>query len=206
MIAYVRGILTDKEADSIVVEAGQVGYGIHVPMSVLEALPPVGEEVKIYTHMAVKEDDMSLYGFLSREELAMFRMLIGVNKIGPKGAMGILSALTLSDLRMALFTGDVKRIAKAPGIGARTAQRLVLELKDRISADDVLTPPSGSGEVLSAQDVPDVTGTAKEAVEALTALGYSAFEAAKAVKKVEITGEMSTEDVLKASLKYLAFL
>ena len=136
----------------------------------------------------------------------MFRMLIGVNKIGPKGAMGILSALTLSDLRMALFTGDVKRIAKAPGIGARTAQRLVLELKDRISADDVLMQPSGSETAAAAQTVPDVTGTAKEAVEALTALGYSAFEAAKAVKKVEITEEMSTEDVLKASLKYLAFL
>ena len=122
MISYVKGALAEKSGDRIVVEAGPVGLGIYVPLSVLEVLPPLGEEVKIYTYLQVREDDLSLYGFLNRQDLDMFRRLIGVNGIGPKGALGILSALSPDDLRLAILTGDAKAISKAPGVGAKNVQ------------------------------------------------------------------------------------
>lgn len=204
VISYVRGILAEKLGTQIIVEAGQIGFGIHVPMSVLEALPPLGEEVRIYTHMQVKEDDMSLYGFLSRQDLEMFRQLIGVNGIGPKGALGILSALRPDELRMAIVSGDAKAISKAPGVGAKTAQRVILDLKDKIHTEDLLSAVTEErGPMLSESPA---AGAAKEAVEALMALGYSAAEASKAVKSVPLTEEMDAEAILKASLKYLAFL
>ena len=137
MISYVKGILAEKAKDRIVVESGMMGIGIFVPMSVLEVLPPLGEEVKIYTHLQVREDDMSLYGFLSRSDLEMFRQLLGVNGIGPKGALGILSALRPEDLRLAVMTGDAKAISRAPGVGAKTAQRIILDLKDKVQAEDL---------------------------------------------------------------------
>ena len=140
MISYVKGILAEKAKDRIVVESGMMGIGIFVPMSVLEVLPPLGEEVKIYTHLQVREDDMSLYGFLSRSDLEMFRQLLGVNGIGPKGALGILSALRPEDLRLAVMTGDAKAISRSPGVGAKTAQRIILDLKDKVQAEDLLTP------------------------------------------------------------------
>ena len=138
VISYIRGMLAEKAGDMIVVEAGQVGFGIRVPMTVLESLPPLGEEVRIYTHMQVKEDDMSLYGFLNRQDLEMFRQLIGVNGIGPKGALAILSALRPDDLRLAILTGDARAISRAPGIGAKTAQRIILDLKDKVSAEEMI--------------------------------------------------------------------
>ena len=203
MISYVKGILAEKAKDRIVVESGMMGIGIFVPMSVLEVLPPLGEEVKIYTHLQVREDDMSLYGFLSRSDLEMFRQLLGVNGIGPKGALGILSALRPEDLRLAVMTGDAKAISRAPGVGAKTAQRIILDLKDKVQAEDLLTPlldgRAAAGNGLSGNAV-------KEAVEALVALGYTNAEAVKAVKSANVTEEMDSEAVLKASLKYLAFL
>ena len=205
MISYVRGILAEKEKDRIVVEAGQIGFGIFVPISTLELLPPLGTEVRIYTHLQVKEDDMSLYGFLNRQDLEMFRRLIGVNGIGPRGALAILSSLRTEDLRLAILTGDAKAIAKAPGVGARTAQRIILDLKDKVSAEDILSPLAGSaGETVSQTPLPPEAS--REAVEALVALGYSNLEASKAVKSVQATEDMDAEAILKASLKYLAFL
>lgn len=205
MISYVRGVLAEKTKDMIVVEAGQVGMGIHVPLSVLEFLPPLGEEVKIYTYLQVREDDLSLYGFLNRQDLEMFRQLIGVNGIGPKGALGILSSLRPDDLRLAILTGDAKAISRAPGVGAKTAQRIILDLKDKVNAEEMLASlAEGGAEPLS---LPQAGGeAAREAVEALIALGYTNLEASKAVKSVQVTEEMDSEAVLKASLKYLAFL
>lgn len=205
MISYVRGILAEKEKDRIVVEAGQVGFGIFVPLTTLEQLPSLGTEVRVYTHLQVKEDDMSLYGFLNRQDLEMFRRLIGVTGIGPKGALAILSSLRTDELRLAILTGDAKAIAKAPGIGARTAQRIILDLKDKVSAGEVLTSfAEGGGEPSSG--APLSGEASREAVEALVALGYSNLEASKAVKSVQATEDMDAEAVLKASLKYLAFL
>lgn len=206
MISFIRGPLVEKEEDVIVVEAGCVGYNIHVPLSLLEELPPLGNEVRIYTYLQVKEDSMSLYGFGSRQELKLFKQLLGVNGIGPKGALGILSAMRPDDLRLAVISGDAKAIARAPGIGVKTAQRLILDLKDKISAEDMLGMQENRGNTREAAGKGGPKGAAgKEAVDALVALGYSAMEAAGAVRKVEVTEAMTAEDVLKASLKYLAF-
>lgn len=205
VISYIRGMLAEKAGDMIVVEAGQVGFGIRVPMTVLESLPPLGEEVRIYTHMQVKEDDISLYGFLNRQDLEMFRQLIGVNGIGPKGALAILSTLRPDDLRLAILTGDARAISRAPGIGAKTAQRIILDLKDKVSAEEMIASmeaEKGTGAVAA----PLAGEASREAVEALVALGYSNLEASKAVKSVQATEDMDAEAVLKASLKYLAFL
>ena len=203
MISYVKGALAEKSGDRIVVEAGPVGLGIYVPLSVLEVLPPLGEEVKIYTYLQVREDDLSLYGFLNRQDLDMFRRLIGVNGIGPKGALGILSALSPDDLRLAILTGDAKAISKAPGVGAKTAQRIILDLKDNVSAEEMLASVADTEERTS---VPLMQEAGREAATALVALGYSNLEASKAVKNVQITEDMDAEAVLRASLKYLAFL
>lgn len=206
MISYVKGPLIDIWEDMIVVEAGGLGYNIHVPMSVLEALPKAGTQVQIYTSLQVREDAMTLYGFLTRQDLQMFKQLLGVNGIGPKAALGLLSALRSDDLRMAIISGDAKAISRAPGIGPKTAQRVILDLKDKIKMEDIL--PGGMDPGSGAEAVPAASGmegAGKEAVEALVALGYSMTEAGKAVRQVEITETMTVEDVLKASLRYLAF-
>lgn len=205
MISYIRGTLAEKNEDSAVVEAHGVGYQIFVPVPVLSELPPLGESVKIYTYFSVREDGMSLFGFLSRQDLAMFKQLIGINGIGPKSALGILSALRPDVLRMAVASGDAKTISRAPGVGPKTAQRIILDLKDKIRPEDVLA--GGLEESLAVpEEISGVGQAGKEAVEALTALGYSAAEAAGAVKKVKITEEMTAEDILKGALRHLAFL
>lgn len=204
MISYIRGPLAEKSEDSAVVEAGNVGYRIFVPSSVLELLPKLGEEVKLYTHFSVREDGMSLYGFLSKQDLEMFRELIAVNGVGPKSALGLLSVIRPDALRMAVVSGDAKALTKAPGIGAKTAQRIILDLKDKVKAEDILF--AGTDVPSKKTDVSGMEEAGKEAVEALAALGYSAAEAAGAVRKVKITETMTAEDVLKAALKHLAFL
>lgn len=203
MISYIRGPLVEIDEDMIVVEAGAVGYNIRVPLSVLEGLPAVGKEVRIYTYLQVREDAMNLYGFLSRQDLTMFKKLLGVSGIGPKGALGLLSAMRPDALRLAVISGDAKAIAKAPGIGSKTAQRIILDLKDKISVDQFLAPRNGGEE--SRDSAAGLSQAGKEAVEALVALGYSPMEAARAVGKTEITQEMTGEEVLKASLRHLAF-
>ena len=207
MISYIKGPLTAIEEDVIVVEAGGVGMGIHVPLSVLDRLPGIGREVTVYTYFQVREDAMSLYGFLNRQDRDMFRQLIGVNGVGPKAALGILSTMTPDDLRMAIVTGDAKAISRAPGIGPKTAQRLILDLKDTISMEEMLgnraLPCDGGAS--AALGTASMGEAAKEAVQAVVAVGYSIMEANKAVKQVEVTETMTAEDVLKASLRYLSF-
>lgn len=209
MIAFVQGELASKEEDCVVVEAGMVGLEIRVPLSVLEALPAVGERVKLYTYFQVREEGMSLYGFLTQQDKQIFKQLLGVNGVGPKGALAILSALSLDDLRIALVSEDAKAIAKAQGIGLKTARRIILDLKDKISLDQLTESwmaSNGAGDGAAEAGDSGLAGAAKEAVEALVALGYSHIEASKAVKKVELIEGMNAEDVLKASLKFLAFL
>lgn len=209
MISYVKGPLMEVSGDIIVIEAGNVGLEIRVPVSLLDQLPGTGETVKIYTYFQVREDAMSLYGFLHRQDREMFQQLLGVTGIGPKGALGILSAMRPDDLRLAIISGDAKAISRAPGIGIKTAQRVILDLKDKISPDDLFTV-LGDGENPDEAGVSaaaDVRGdAAREAVQALVALGYSNMEAARAVRKAEVTEDMTAEDVLKASLRHLSFL
>lgn len=209
MISYIKGPLVAIEEDVIVVEAGHVGLAVHVPVSLISELPGLGEQVTVYTYFQVREDAMTLYGFLHRQDRDMFKQLIGVNGIGPKGALGILSALRPDDLRLAIVSGDAKALAKAPGIGNKTAQRLILDLRDKISMDDVLGNMAGAGAIsdgLKGADMAGLAEAAKEAVQALVALGYTNMEASRAVKQVGITEGMTSEDVLKASLKHLSFL
>ena len=192
--------------DTIVVESGGIGWNIHVPLSVLDRLPHVGDPIKIYTSFQVKEDSMALYGFFSRQDLKMFNRLLGVNGIGPKAALGILSCLNPDDLRMAIIAEDAKAIARAPGIGPKTAKRVILDLKDKISIDEVLPQEFTQGQTDTVKAAASgVDGAGKEAIEALVALGYSPTEATKAVRQVTITEDMNSEAVLKASLKFLAF-
>ena len=203
MISYIKGILSETSAEGIVVETGNIGYEIRVPLSVLERLPGLGEEDRIYTYLQVREDGLSLFGFLSRGELAMFRQLLGVGGIGPKGALGILSALRPDDLRLAVISGDAKAIAKAPGVGIKTAQRIILDLKDKVSMEDILPAVAFAGDRQPEGGDLSLGAAGKEAMEALTALGYSPMEASRAVRRVEISGDMTAEDVLKQSLKFL---
>ena len=203
MISYIRGILTEASGDGIVVEAGGISYEIRVPLSVLERLPRLGEEVKIHTFLQVREDGVGLFGFLDRGELAMFKQLLGVGGIGPKGALGVLTALKPDDLRLAVISGDAKAIARAPGVGIKTAQRIILDLKDKVSMDDILPAADGSGPDSGGRGDAVLGAAAREAMEALTALGYSAMEASRAVGRVEVTGDMTAEDVLKQSLRFL---
>ena len=202
MISYVKGPLRAIDGDVIVVEAGNLGLAVHVPLSLLEELPALGEEVTVHTCFQVREDAMTLYGFLHRQDREMFRRLIGVNGIGPRGALGILSVMSPDALRGAILSGDAKAIAKAPGIGPKTAQRLILDLKDKITPEELL---SGLGAVQNVETAvtPGLKAAAKEAAEALVALGYTGAEASRAVRQVEINDSMSPEDVLKACLKYL---
>jgi len=204
MISYIKGELAEVMEDRIVVETGNIGYNIRVPLSLLEGIPRIGQEVKIYTYFYVREDAMSLFGFLSRNDLEIFRLLIGVNGVGPKGALGILSALSPDNLRMAIFTEDAKGIAKAPGIGAKTAQRIILDLKDKLKPEDVFTGMfDGAAEENSGHVHNQVM---KETIEALVALGYSGVEASKAVKQADVKENMTVGELLKASLKNLTFL
>ena len=201
MISYIRGTLVDCEEDKVIVDVGGVGYGIYMAGSAMGMLPPAGSEVKLHTYLSVKEDAMKLYGFFSRDDLRVFKLLIGVNGIGPKGGLGVLSVLSPDDLRFAVLSNDVKAICAAPGIGKKTAEKLILELKDKLHLEDVLdhleeAPTSGvssggQGEVQS------------EAVQALVALGYGSTEALRAVKQVEMQADTDVETVLKQALKYM---
>ena len=199
MISYISGIYAGHSTDAVVIECGGIGFCIRVPETVLNRLPAKNSEFKLYTYLHVKEDAMQLYGFISKEEQEMFELLIGVSGIGPKGALGILSALSMDTLRFAIYAQDAKTIAKAPGIGIKTAQKMILELKDKISLADTLGEQSA---MVSAGAVDSKTNANRaEAIEALTALGFSASEAVKAVSGVKDIETLNTEAIIKAALK-----
>lgn len=200
MISYVRGRLSEIEENTIVVETGGIGYGIQVPTSLISALPSMGNEVKIYTYLYVREDAVSLYGFLSKDDLKVFTLLIGVSGIGPKGALAILSVMTPDDLRFAILADDAKSISKAPGVGAKTAQRIIIELKDKLSLEEAFEIKRGKVSDGKAQ----ADGTVRdEAVQALVALGYSQADALRAVSMVNIDTDMTVEQVIKQALSKL---
>lgn len=200
MIGYIRGILEEADEQSVIIDNHGIGYRIFVPSSAFSGALPIGKEVKIYTYLSVKEDAMQLYGFLTRDDLRMFRMLLGVNGIGPKAGLGILSALTADELRFAVLADDAASIAKAPGIGKKTAQKLILELKDKLNLEDAFEQKLANQ---AAKDISaaDAGSQVQEAVQALTALGYPGTEALRAVKKVEGAESMTVEEILKAALK-----
>lgn len=198
MIAFVRGEIAGLEEDNVIIDTGNLGYNVKISSGTANALPGIGQVVKLYTYTLVREDIFQLYGFLTKDDLAIFKKLITVNGIGPKGGLAILSIMSADDLRFAIIAGDAKAISKAPGIGSKTAERVILDLRDKVSLEDtMLMRDSGATGITNVED-----GSAKnEAIEALVALGYSASDALRAVKQVEMTETMDTEAILKAALK-----
>ncbi len=194
MIYSLRGKLIYTDAKTAVVECGGVGYRCTATHVTLAQLPKVGEEVFLYTYMVVREDAMELYGFYDTQELDFFKMIISVSGIGPKTGISILSDFTPDQIALFISSGDAKSLSKANGIGAKTAQRIVLELKDKVSHDVA---------AISSQDLGFVgikpQGNAEEAIEALMSIGFTEAEASKTVANID--PQMSVEDIVKAALK-----
>ena len=200
MIAYVHGIVEDIAEDNVVLDMNGMGINVNISADTASRLPGIGEPAKIYTYTCVREDTFQLYGFLTRCDLDIFKKLITVNGIGPKGGLAILSVMNAEDLRFAIMQGDAKAIAKAPGIGSKTAQRVILDLKDKIELDDSLiqreiTQTAGGNPLIA--DTPQK----QEAVEALVSLGYGQAESIKAVNQIENLENLDSGAILKAALK-----
>lgn len=200
MIAYVHGIVEDITEDNVVVDMNGMGINVNISADTASRLPGIGEPVKIYTYTCVREDSFQLFGFLTRSDLEIFKKLITVNGIGPKGGLSILSAMNAEDLRFAIMQGDAKAIAKAPGIGPKTAQRVILDLKDKIDLDNSLiqreiTQTAGGNPLIA--DTPQK----QEAVEALVSLGYGQAESIKAVNQIENLENLDSGAILKTALK-----
>ena len=226
MIAFVHGMAVDMTESSVVVEAGGIGYEIYMTGADLSEIR-MGEDVKVHTYFSVREDAMKLYGFRTKDDLQMFKLLLGVNGVGPKAALGVLAGITADELRFAILSDDVKTLSKAPGIGKKTAQKLILELKDKMKLEDAFElklvheqerAAVGAGEVSdgrqdafeiklahqqeeAAIDAADLRDSRQEAVEALVALGYSSADALRAVRKVTDVSPDDVEGLLKAALK-----
>ncbi len=200
MIAFVRGTAVDMTENSVIVEAGGIGYEIYMTGTDLSQIH-MGEEVKIHTYFNVREDAMQLYGFRSKDDLQMFKLLLGVNGVGPKAALGVLAGITADELRFAILSDDVKTLSKAPGIGKKTAQKLILELKDKMKLEDAFELKLAHEQERAAVGAGEVSDGRQEAVEALVALGYSSADALRAVRKVTDVPPDDVEGLLKAALK-----
>lgn len=203
MIAYLKGEVVDVSEDTLILEVNQVGYNIKISSQTAHLLVHINNDIKIYTYTYVREDTFCLYGFLTKDDLEIFKKLITVNGIGPKGALAILSTMNADDLRCAIISGDAKAISKAPGVGAKTAERVILDLRDKVSIEDTFINKSSEINKLFTSEE---NNAKKEAVEALVALGYSASDALKTMKQIEFTEDMGTEELLKAALKKISFL
>lgn len=201
MYAYIKGEIADLSEDNLVLECNNIGYNIRIPLSVAQRLPGIGAFVKIYTYTSVREDAFQLFGFLSRDDLEIYKKLIAVNGIGPKGALSILSAMSADDLRLAILSGDAKAIAKAQGVGNKSAERIILELKDKIALN---LSYEENADFVPAGDLSENSAAKNEAIEALVSLGYTPTEAVKAIKQLEITQDMDSGLILKQALKVIS--
>ena len=206
MIAYIRGVFAEADGNMVILEtAGGIAYEVAVMPADLDKLPAQGEELKLYTYLQVKEDGVALYGFFSKQDLTIFKLLITVSGIGPKLGLGILSSIGADELRMAVISEDADRLSAAPGVGKKTAGRLVIELKDKIMAlstsfaeefAESSMEPAGSEPLENKQ-------LRENALQVLIALGYAQKEAVKAVKAVEITDGMTDDEMVRLSLRQL---
>ena len=200
MIRFLKGTVADILAEEIVLEVGGIGYAIKVPSSVIDSIRTTGIEVKLYTYMSVREDDISLFGFISKDDLDIFTKVISVSGIGPKGGLAIISTLSADGVRYAVLSNDAKAIAKAPGIGAKTASKLIIELKDKIDLEDTFGAREPNVGVNNFGSIMKNDLTA-DAVQALIALGYSNSDALKAVSYIEINENTKVQDIIKQALK-----
>lgn len=202
MLAYVKGTLEIKTKGYIVVETNGIGYKIFMPESTIEKLGAIGEQLKIFTFMRVREDDVSLYGFLTNEELRMFELLLSVSGIGAKGALTILSNITPSQFALAVIANDVGMLKKLPGIGPKTAQRTILELKDKLKKEQEIAVATEEEES-SFQEVILEDEKVSEAVSALQVLGYSKKEITEALATMDMKS-LSVEEIIRKGLGNLA--
>lgn len=200
MIAFIQGELCEVGQDTIIVACQGIGYEIQVPVSVAQLLPDPGSRVKIYTYTYVREDALGLFGFLTRDDLTVFKLLITVNGVGPKAALAILSSMTADELRFAILAEDAKAISKAPGIGPKTAKRMIIELKDKLDLESMIDN-HGDSSTYAAGNAEAAASVRDEVIMALTALGYSNTEAVRAVRAVSGADEMDSETLLKQALK-----
>lgn len=197
MIGFVQGKVDAISEDNVVIDTGGIGYNVRISAKTAQELPGIGQEVRLYTYTSVREDGISLFGFLSRDSLDIFKKIITVNGIGPKGGLAVLSVMSADELKFAIISGNAQAITKAPGIGKKTAERVILDLKDKISVEDTQIRK----EISSYDGLPQTGNAQSEAVEALTALGYSATDALHAVRQIEHAEEMDVEAILKLALK-----
>lgn len=199
MYEYIRGKFQGISKDYVVIELNNIGYKIFTSGNTMSNMPKVGEEVLLYLEQIVREDFIGLYGFTTREELEMFKLLLSINGVGAKAALSLLSISTVNNLKYAIMMGDEKHITRAPGIGKKTAQRIILELKDKLKPDELT---SEEGELIEGiNDNSDYSFNINETLSALMALGYTEKEAQKALEKVDKT--LSIENMIKESLKLL---
>ena len=200
MYAFIEGQVCEKTANALVLLAAGVGWQLNCSMTTLQAAPQVGETMRCHTYLSVREDAMELFGFATREEKDLFLLLTSVSGIGPKTALGVLGSMPVKDLSLAILLGDVNALSRAPGIGKKTAQRIALELKDKISQADVSSAASSGAAVPAAVYASDAIS---EAVEALTALGYSSTEARNAVSGVRDQSD-KPEELIRLALRAMA--
>ena len=203
MIAYIKGTLEIKTKGYVVIEVNGIGYKIFMAENAIEKLGIIGEKVQVHTYMRVREDDISLYGFLTNEELRMFELLLGVGGIGAKGALAILSNITPSKFALAVISNDIAILKKIPGIGPKTAQRVILELKDKLKKEQQVTSEPSEEEISSFGQAIAEDEKITEAVSALQVLGYSRREISEALEKLDLS-TLSVEDIIRKSLGNLA--
>jgi len=198
MYAYIKGTLEEKAKDSIVIETAGIGYKIYISEKTMMTLGELGEKIKIYTHYHVREDNISLYGFTSNEELKMFELLLQVSGIGAKTAITMLSNITPSQFALAVISNDIKELVKIPGIGTKSAQRMILELKDKLKVENAIEEKSET----KTEEISNVEAI-NEATQALQILGYNKAEIKRVFEKIQLKNA-STEDIIKNALKNLA--
>jgi Holliday junction DNA helicase RuvA len=198
MFAYIKGIFEEKGNNYVVIDVGGVGYKIFMSNMAIATLGETGNVVKVHTYYYVREDNISLYGFASKEELKMFELLISVSGVGAKSAISMLSAISPSDFAMAIISDDVAKLKKVPGVGEKTAQRIILELKDKLKDEEIA---DNSGEEVANFVAKSVD--AEEAIAALQILGYTKKDIEKVLSQIDLSG-MSTQDIIKIGLKYLS--
>ena len=196
MISYIKGKLECKNIDSIVLDVGGIGYKIYMSANSIDRIGEVGKEIKIYTYMKVREDDISLYGFCTNEDLKMFEQLIGVSGVGAKSALTILANISPSSFALAIISGDVNTLKSLPGIGPKSAQRMILELKDKMKTQDAI-----ENEVIPTKNIVK-SDKSKDAIEALQVLGYARKDIELAIANIN-TNELSVEEIIKQGLKML---
>ena len=202
MIALIEGTVFEKTASEVLLTSGGIVFRLLCSLNTIASVPSAGHECSLYTHLMIRDDQMELYGFLTREERDLFLNLISISGVGPKSAVGILGSLPIEDLRLAIMTGDVGMLSRAQGIGKKTAQRISLELKDKL-AKDALSTDSGADIYGAAEMNGAAQDSLSEAMLALKTLGYSPVEAADAVKNVKAQAETSDE-LIKLALRYMA--